>query len=481
MIQHERIIKSTQEQAMAAWIQQLNQIRLNELISKLNQQDKNLTEALSELEELKEFIGDPNHILGSSMTKHGEIAEHVQVNFSNARNLIDGLKREYTFEGVGRTAPEDYLFKGMPVQSKYYNGAKNTLVAIQKHLEKYPNFVTDRGTYDIPKDHYGQMEKVLKLSKTNPSALSKEEYRLLNAIKEFEKNTGLSFGENVHSGIVDYSEVQTGAINQTIKNEEENIFKRDETNRNAAHKESEPTLKEGAKATIVAGAVEAGLTFGLAIHRKRKEGKHFSDFSEEDWKEIGLETGKGGIKGSIRGCAIYTLTNYTATPANVASAYVTAAFGIGAQLHSYNKGEISEEDLFLNCEAVCMDAAVSAISSLIGQTLIPVPVLGSVIGNVVGQFVYEIGKEIASEEQKKLIDKYETQLNNLETKLEREHILYIQKIKDSMKRFESLEQLAFDINVNIAFDNSIKLALEVGVEEKKVLKTDKEIFDFFMG
>lgn len=107
-----RIAKSTQEQAIAAWITWKNQIRLDTLIQRMDRQDMNLEEALKELGYLKEFIGDPAHILGSEGTKHGEIAEHVQVNFENARAAIKGLPARYTFEGVGRTAAEDYLLDG---------------------------------------------------------------------------------------------------------------------------------------------------------------------------------------------------------------------------------------------------------------------------------------------------------------------------------------------------------------------------------
>ena len=45
-----RAIKSTQEQAVASWITYLNQVRLDELVARLYQQDINLEEALKELE-----------------------------------------------------------------------------------------------------------------------------------------------------------------------------------------------------------------------------------------------------------------------------------------------------------------------------------------------------------------------------------------------------------------------------------------------
>ena len=111
-----RIVETTQEQAIASWITYLNQIRLEQLINNLTQQDINLASALNELSELKQFIGNPAHILGNSFTKHGEIAEHMQVNFENARRIIKGISKNHTFDGVGRTAPEDYIRNNHPIE-----------------------------------------------------------------------------------------------------------------------------------------------------------------------------------------------------------------------------------------------------------------------------------------------------------------------------------------------------------------------------
>ena len=91
----ERTVKSTQEQAVASWIMFLNQRRLEILIDRLNQQDINLEESLNELNEIKKFIEDAEHILGNASTKHGEIAEVMQVRIANARRLIKGLARNH--------------------------------------------------------------------------------------------------------------------------------------------------------------------------------------------------------------------------------------------------------------------------------------------------------------------------------------------------------------------------------------------------
>lgn len=100
-----KIAKSTQEQAVAAWVDFRNVLRFQELAEKLAKQDINFEAAMAELQKLKIFVADPQHILGSLKSKHGEIAEHVQVHFVNAERQIVGQAANHTFDGVGRLAP----------------------------------------------------------------------------------------------------------------------------------------------------------------------------------------------------------------------------------------------------------------------------------------------------------------------------------------------------------------------------------------
>ena len=73
--------------------------------------------AMDQVNKTRADIGNLDGILGSIDTKHGEIAEKVEVGIRNAQQA---LRQEVnnpddfsaTFEGVGRTAPEDYLIDG---------------------------------------------------------------------------------------------------------------------------------------------------------------------------------------------------------------------------------------------------------------------------------------------------------------------------------------------------------------------------------
>ena len=477
-----RAIESTQEQAVASWITYLNQVRLDELVAKLNQQDINLEEALRELDEIKRFLGDPSHILGSSLTKHGEIAEHMQVNFANARRAIQGLNKNHTFDGVGRTAPEDYIRDGQQVQLKFYNGLKNTFFgkhALLEHLEIYPDFVKNGGSYDIPKDQYEKMIELLDMYKNTPSKLSTSDYNLAKKIDEFLKSNSLQLGKDINPAVVDYGEVQQGTANQTVDKEEKNIKNEDEKQRKKAYDESKPTLKEGVKTAGISAAVEGGVTFCMSIARKRKE-KKFTEFSSDDWKDIGIDTGKGAVKGGIRGGSIYVVTNFTVTPANVASAYVTAAFGIASQIKALEEGKVSEEDFVINCETVCLDVVVSSIAAVAGQVLIPIPVLGAVIGNVAGELVYELCKKQGALKSQKIIEGYNAEMAQLNQQLDIQFLQVVLEVQRALEKFKDFEKLAFDESVNIAFDGSVNLAIEVGVSKNKILKTQKDIDNFFL-
>lgn len=477
-----RIIKSSQEQAVASWITYLNQERLDALVENLNQQDINLEGALRELGELKQFLGDPSHILGSEFTKHGEIAEHMQVNIENARRAIQGINRNHTFEGVGRTAPEDYIRNGQQVQSKFYNGLKQTFFnhhGLAEHLETYPDFVRNGGVYDIPKDQYEKMVELLDKYKNNPSQLSGADYKLAKKIDEFLKSKGLELGKDINSAVVDYSEVQQGAANNTVKNEEDSINKEDEKQRKNAYDKSKPTLKEGVKAAGISAAIEGGVTLCMAVAKKRKE-KKLCEFTADDWKEIGLDTGKGTVKGEIRGGSIYILTNFTATPANVASAYVTAAFGIAAQVEAFEQGRVSEEDFVINCETVCLDVTVSAIASIAGEVLIPIPILGAVIGNVAGEFMYELCKKAGAKKSQQVIDGYNQGMAQLNQQLDIQYLQVVLEVQKALQRFTDLEKFAFSEDVNIAFKGSVDFAVEVGVEGNKILKSKEQIDNYFL-
>ena len=65
------------DQVNAAIVGALNNQRMQDEILQLTAQDTAFSNALEQVDKVREFIGNPNNILGSELTKHGEIAEQV--------------------------------------------------------------------------------------------------------------------------------------------------------------------------------------------------------------------------------------------------------------------------------------------------------------------------------------------------------------------------------------------------------------------
>jgi len=233
--------------------------------------------------------------------------------------------------------------------------------------------------------------------------------------------------------------------------------------------------------TAISAGIEGGMSFCLGVYKKLKSGKKIAEFTGEDWQDIGIDTAIGAGKGAIRGASIYGLTNFTATPAAVASALVTATFGVVGQARLLRQGAISAEDFIINSEVVCLDVTVSAISSLIGQVMIPIPVLGAVIGNAAGMFMYGIAKNNLSRKEQALINRFNNDMQQLNKQLDVEHAALIEQLLQEIAQFKSVLDLAFDIDVNVAFAGSIALAQHVGCADGEILWNKYAVDDYFLN
>ncbi len=475
-----QIVKSTQEQGFAAWVDYLNQLRLNELLAKLATQDINLEQALVELQKMKLDIA--NLILtnrGGEKGLHGYIAEAAEAGIENARNLVKGL--EEACKWINDNGPVDLLRDGVEIQQKFkQSGGHFGLEYVKEHLEKYPNFLKNGGKYQIPKDFYQELKQLLAMSQEEAAKESTSTYRLWKWVQKFFAESGIA-PDDLEPSLLDYDDVKKGTIDKTVQREEEKIKETDQRRRDEAYKASKPTLKQGAQAAAVGAAAEGGMAFCLGIVKKRKQGKRLAEFTAEDWQEVGIDTARGTAQGGIRGGAIYAMTNFTATPAAVANALVTASFGVAAQAYQLQQGNITQEDFIVNSEVLCLDVSVSAVASLLGQTLIPVPVLGAIIGNMAGMFMYQIAKDHLSEKEQVLIQNYRESFAALNKMLEERYQQLIAKLKKELAKYTSMLELAFDRDVNIAFDGSIALADYAGVAQDRVLRSKSDIDNYFLN
>ena len=67
------------DQIAAAFVGSINEERIAQLGLELAKQEQAFVEALDAMEQVRNFVSHPGNILGSMVTKHGEIAEAVEV------------------------------------------------------------------------------------------------------------------------------------------------------------------------------------------------------------------------------------------------------------------------------------------------------------------------------------------------------------------------------------------------------------------
>ena len=144
-------------------------------------------------------------------------------------------------------------------------------------------------------------------------------------------------------------------------------------------------------------------------------------------------------------------------------------------------GKITQEQFIMNSEILCLDTSVSALSSFIGQALIPVPVLGAVIGNTVGTLLYQVAKDNLTKEEQKIIEGYLKYLYELEITLENKYRKYIDELNEGLVIYYGMLERAFSPNYAEALDGSVALAMSFGVPSEELLKSISEIDDYFIG
>jgi hypothetical protein len=479
------LAKSNQEQAIAAWIGHLNQLRLDTLLRRLAEQDTNIVDALASIDSAIKKI-DLEVVAtnrGGVKGMHGFIAEVAEVGVGNARRQVVGDGAVYQW--VNDNGPVDLLRQGIAIQQKFVAaGGRLGLGAITDHLTKYPDFIKNGGRYQIPGDHFDVIRKLYAMSPEDAGThLSRSgdgpsltDWRRVQAFFE----TGTVDIGSLEPSRLDYHEVQRGAYGETLRAEKDALAATDATRRDEMSQDSRPGFQEGMQATLLSAAVEGGAAFVMAVVEKRRGGKKLQEFTSDDWADVAGTAGRGVAKGGVRGITIYSLTNFTATSAAVASSVVTSAVGIAEQANKLRRGEITETEFIENAELICLDTAVSALSSLIGQMLIPVPVLGAVIGNTVGTVMYQATRSSLSRRETALIERYLAAQKDLDDDLNTDYEELIERLNLSMTDYFAVLQRAFAPDVVVAALGSVELALKIGVDEADVLDSEAKAFSFFL-
>lgn len=494
----EDIIKSNQEQATSAIIEYLKQIRLAELVKTLNKENSNLKQALGSIDAALEDC----HILiernrGGQSGIHGFLAEAAQHGIGNAKEQIEG--KQGIYEWINDNGEFDLIRNGTEgLQLKFYNGTKGTLNVLKEYLNKYPDFLEKGGKYQIPKDLYEKIVDICNMSSEEAKQLTKNS---IPSIKEYEFVRTYFESETIQLSDIEasdltYAEVQKCAVEDMLKDYKEELEERNHERKVQDIKDSRPTAGDHLKAGAIGAGLEGGTTFVLEISKKLKE-KKIKDFTEDDWNDVLKKSGISTVKGGIRGVVVSVITNKSnlpddvaaivkpesikssTTPASIANAIVTASFGIAEQAYMFSQKKISEVDFIYNSEVVCLDASVSALSSIIGQTVIPIPVLGALIGNTVGTLMYKVAKDNFNKEQQDIIERFKLEQEHLDEKLINDYQDAILKLNGELQSYITILENSFDPNIKRAFEGSVDLAFYLGVPTEEILDSKEKIDDYF--
>lgn len=422
---------------------------------------------------------------GGDYGGHGFIAEFAEAGILNARRAIEGLNP--IVKVLNDNGPADLLIGRNTIQMKFYNDLRKELNQSFRYNKKMKMM--------FPKDHVLIFEKIMSGAKEvdfNGNRLSiKQITDIRQTIEEITKRKGLtSYKSWMKSSVLDYKDSQKNSINAILDSEKKKIcktakVKKQELNKKrlVAQKKALPNIKEANRVAKNAALLQGGFSLIFSIYNKYSDGKSIFQFELDDWKDCGLEALEGSVKGAISGYAIYGLTNICKMSAPNASAFVTASYGIVDIITKLRTNEITEEE-FINLITInTLDTTLATIGSCVGQTLIPVPVLGAVVGSIATSIIWEIGKGILSDREQELIQIYRENLDNHIKNLDDKYKIIFNDIIDKYHKLGRLQDYSFDLSVNtrLRFEYSIELAENLEISDKQILHNLDEIDNYFLN
>lgn len=470
-------------QVAATWAALDAADRANRLAEALRTQDRSFLDAWREIQHVRDFVGSPENILGSPDTKHGEIAEQVHVGVRRAIDVLYGRTPSATFDGVGRLDPVDYREAGVGIQSKYYNGLRNTLDGVSEHATKYRDFTSGDGLYHIPRDQYQQIEQLSQTGQIDGLS-EKSANAIRNKLNEIQQATGRSPDELIRPGEGTYAEVQQGRVHDTLDDRENRLVQKNDELKQEAKAEHGPSLSGLGSAAAIGAGAGGGVRFGQAIWVKYRDGKNpfKGEFSTQDWKDVGVATAKGAGSGAVAGSALYVLTNSTDLAAPFAGAFVSGLMGVGDLLLQHHSGKIDADQFVELSHIIAADAAIVGLFAMAGQALIPIPMLGAFVGCLTGKFVASAIKDGLGAAESELIARLAAYEKSALEQLDKEFRAFIKKLDAYFGNLEHLAKIAFDNTVNTALrlEASIQFAEIVGVPDRHILRNTDDLDVFMM-
>jgi hypothetical protein len=487
-----RIFNQAFNQGIGAYVNCLNHLRIQDLqiaMKIIEDEARNVILNKDKASKILDYAKDSIEDVivknrGGDRGVHGFIAEFAEEGIVNARRAIEGLNP--IVKVLNDNGPADLLIGRNTIQMKFYNNLRDEL--------EQSFFYNTKMKMMFPKDHVQVFEKIMAGAKEvelNGKRLSSKQITdIRQIINDITESKGLtSYKSWMKSSALDYKDAQKNSINSLLDSEQKNIYKtvklkQQELNKKrlVAQKHALPNLKQANKVARNAAFLQGGLALMSSVYEKYKEGKNIFEFEQSDWLDCGLDTAEGVIKGAISGYSIYGLTNVLGISAPNASALVMATYGMIDIVLKYRTTEITQDEFMNLLTLNVMDASFATIGACIGQTMIPIPVLGSIVGSIASSLIWEIGKGILNDSEQKIIQDYNENLNNYIKILDKHYLSIYDEIIEKYKKLGELQDYSFDLSLNtkLSFEYSIELAEKLEIEDTRILHNLSEIDSYFL-
>lgn len=190
-------------------------------------------------------------------------------------------------------------------------------------------------------------------------------------MEALEENSGFQKNENpdvvIEPMVVDYDNIQLGAIDKTIAKEKTALNHKYRKKRTAAVERGKASVSEGIKVTACSATIEGALAGGISVIQHCQGNKTIIEFDDSDWKEVGLDTLIGTGKGAVRGAGIYVLSNCAELSAPVAGVVVNVTMSTADTTIKYTKGEITGKECVEYIAEGCLQATVCCAFAKAGE------------------------------------------------------------------------------------------------------------------
>lgn len=482
---HEFALSSARLWNVRAWLS-AGAVTASELISdhalavRLFRQETRLQEALTELGTVRNFVDNPAGILGNPATKHGEIAEVLEVSGRNAKALLQGLRPDARLD-ANRIGPVDYHLGQTAVQSKFVNGVTSNMSHVLRHLEDNPGFGRSGHAYVIPLDHYEAVRAVS--SGARPDGLSDRTIRAITSrIERLEELSGRPFSDIVWPSEANYGDVMRGRTGVTLEERSRDLKRLNDELNDAIRKRHMPSVPAGLKAAAFAGAFAGASAFTAGVYAKWRLGKNplRGEFDAADWRDVGASGGSAAGGGAISGFVFYALTNFVRTPAPLAGAYIAAGASVLSLADSWRTGDISMAEFVELAPLACIDTAVVLLATLAAQALIPVPLAGLVLGALAAQVCLRFLPD--EQEHQEALEELRRYTKDARTRIAEASAEVLRIITDGYDALGDLTDAAFDSGRNAALQlrASVELGRAYGLKDDELLRNAADVENFML-